>query len=54
MKVYCVWCDDVTGASIHIFSTMDKAEAFCNSDPRDHVIYDYVVDCPERMEQIAR
>lgn len=50
--VYCVRCvpDDV----VHIFSTMDKAKQFCADDDRGHVIYDYVVDFPERMEQLQQ
>lgn len=52
-KVWCVVCigaekgDDV----VHIFSTPEKAKEFCERDPRGHVTYDYVIDCPERMEQ---
>ena len=36
---------------MHMFSTQEKAAAFCESDPRAHVVYDYVLDCPQRLEQ---
>jgi hypothetical protein len=48
--VYCVHCipDDI----VHIFSTMEKAEEYCQRDrARHHLIFDYVIDHPERMEQ---
>lgn len=53
MMVYCVTCvdDNDQGCCVHIFSTQEKADAFVASDPRPHVLYDYVIDCPERMEQ---
>jgi len=50
--VWCVVCVEPGGRDIvHIFSTPELAKAFCESDQRNHVIYDYVIDCPERMEQ---
>lgn len=52
--VYCVRCIEPDGNDVvHIFSTLDKAEAFRKSDPRGHVSYDYAVDVPERYEQAA-
>lgn len=56
MMVYCVICADETGAidCVHIFSTQERASAFAKSDPRPHVLYDYIVDHPERMEQQAQ
>ena len=39
---------------VHIFSTMEKAIAFAEADPRDHVLSDYVLDCPERMDTARR
>lgn len=54
--VYCVLCidDDDGPAAVHIFSTQEKAQAFADADPRPHVLYDYVVDHPERMEGAAQ
>jgi hypothetical protein len=52
-KVYCVICMDADHARdlVHVFSTQAKATAFADADhARDHIIYDYVIDCPERME----
>lgn len=52
-KVYCVICMDGDHARdlVHIFSTQELAQAFADKDTeRDHVLYDYVIDCPERME----
>lgn len=56
MMVYCVMCldEDDMGCVFHIFSTQDKANAFAEADPRTHVMYDYMVDCPERAEQAAQ
>lgn len=52
MMVYCVRCIDGSNHEpVHIFSTQEKATAFAEADPRDHVLYDYVIDHPERMEQ---
>lgn len=49
--VYCVACFDHNGAQcVHIFSTMDKLNAYLAHDERQHVVFDYVVDCPERLE----
>lgn len=51
--VFCVMCldDDNKIECVHIFSTIEKAEAFCTSDDRCHVIYNYLIDCPSRMEE---
>lgn len=49
MMVYCVLC--APDGPVHIFSTPEKAIAWAAADPREHVIYDYVIDHPERMEQ---
>ena len=39
----------------HIFSTQDKALLFMEDDcQRAHVLYDYVLDCPERHEEAAQ
>ena len=56
MMVYCVMCidDDDAGCIVHIFSTKEKANAFAEADPRPHAHYDYVVDHPERMEEVAQ
>jgi hypothetical protein len=56
MMVYCVMCidEDDQGCCVHIFSTQEKAGAFADADPRDHVLYDYLVDHPERMEQTSQ
>lgn len=35
----------------HIFSTVEHATAFCQRDTgRAHVMFDYLLDCPERHE----
>lgn len=50
--VWCVVCiEDGKSDVVHIFSSPEKANEFCERDPRGHVTYDYVIDCPERMEQ---
>lgn len=56
MIVYCVMCidEDDAGCTVHIFSTPEKQQAFAASDSRPHVLYDYMVDHPERMEQAAQ
>jgi hypothetical protein len=57
MLVYCIRCIDPDGPAadvVHIFSTRERAEAFCDTDSRGHVFYDYVIDRPERMEQILQ
>jgi hypothetical protein len=53
--VWCVVCIDYLNNEVtHIFSSAEKAAAFCDADSdRGHVTYDYVLDCPERMEQTA-
>ena len=52
-KVYTVRCVTIgdTWEPVHIFSSLEAAERFCEADPRTHVVSDYVIDCPERMEQ---
>lgn len=56
MMVYCVRClgEDAASCCIHIFSTQEKAQAFADADPRQHVLYDYAVDHPERMEHVPQ
>lgn len=56
MMVYCVMCidDDGPGCCVHIFSTQAKAQAFADTDPRAHVLYNYMLDHPERMEQVQQ
>lgn len=53
MIVYCVLC---VGESeeVHIFSTKALAEQFADTDPRPHVLYDYLVDHPERMTELSQ
>lgn len=46
--VWVVCCDP--GDVRHVFSTKEKAEAFMAADDRAHVLYDYVLDSPERHE----
>lgn len=48
--VWCVVCIEEDGEVTHIFSTPERAAEFMEADPRNHVTYDYVLDCPERME----
>lgn len=51
--VFCVVCSAPNGAQcIHIFSTMEKLNAFIAHDDRQHFVFDYVVDCPERVERL--
>ena len=53
--VVCVSCVGSDGpGAVHIFSSMEKAKAYCAHDDRDHVIYDYVIDFPERMEGMTQ
>jgi hypothetical protein len=54
MMVYCVICMEGDSEVVHIFSTQEKANEFSDSDPRNHVLYDYLIDHPERMEQPVR
>lgn len=49
--VQCVVCLDEQGECVHIFSTRDRLEAFIATDPRRHVVYDYMIDNPDRMEK---
>jgi hypothetical protein len=51
--VWCVVCiDHHDDEVVHIFSSPEKANAFCDADAdRGHVVYDYVIDHPERMGQ---
>lgn len=51
--VWCVICIGDDEEVVHIFSSPEKANEFCERDPRPHVVYDYVIDCPERMEQVS-
>ena len=53
MMVYCVRCVGGDDDLVHIFSTQEKATAFADADPRMCILYDYVIDCPERMEQVS-
>ena len=55
--VYCVLCLDDSDHEyerVHIFTTLKKAEAWASTDPRRHVIYDYLLDHPEQMEKQAQ
>jgi len=55
--VYCVLCisPDTNDGLVHVFSTSERAEAFAKDDTeRNHVFYDYVIDCPERMEGLIQ
>lgn len=52
--VYVVVCVDGNKETRHIFSTQPRAQAYMDSDPRSHVLYDYVLDCPERHEQVQQ
>lgn len=56
MIVYCVVCVDQHGREqTHIFSTKEKAEQYVAEDTeRAHVVYDYVVDEPGRMEDVQQ
>lgn len=52
-KVYCIICitENPPSDIVHIFSTKEKAQDFADADrARNHIFYDYVIDCPERME----
>lgn len=53
MMVYCVMCVDAETTCVHIFSAKALAVAFADADGDDrlHIIYDYEVDNPARMEQ---
>jgi len=54
MMVYCVLCIDDRDRRedrVHIFTSLDKAKAWASTDPRRHVIYDYLLDHPGRMER---
>jgi hypothetical protein len=51
--VWCVICIDDKGECVHIFSSEKKRDEYLASDcGRDHICYDYVIDCPERMEGV--
>lgn len=55
MSGQMVWCVICLGQEkgdqvVHVFSSPEKAQEFCDRDPRMHVAYDYVIDCPERLE----
>ena len=52
--VYCVLCvDDGAPDRVHIFTTQERAEAWASTDKRYHIMYDYLLDHPERMEQAS-
>lgn len=49
--VYVVICIEPGRLDVlHIFSSMEKAQAFADADPRGCVLYDYLLDAPERHE----
>lgn len=49
--VWCAICIDSAGDRVHIFSSEAKRNAYVVADSRRvHICYDYVIDCPERME----
>ncbi len=52
MLVQCVICiDDDDNETVHIFSTREKLLAWCDTDDRRHIVYDYMIDNPDRMEK---
>jgi len=53
-KVWCVLCVDRDSLSevVHIFSTKEKRDNYMDTDPRNHVAYDYIIDSPETLEQV--
>lgn len=51
--VWCVLCIYDGQEATHIFSSRERAEAFCAKDAGRHVVYDYVIDVPERMSQAS-
>lgn len=52
--VYPVICTTDDGVdAVHIFSSREGQQAFCLRDSRrHHVLYDYVLDFPERYEEL--
>lgn len=54
--VWCVLCvlPGEDHDAVHIFSSQDAAIRFCDTDNRRHIVYDYVIDNPERMEQTCQ
>jgi hypothetical protein len=53
--VYVVICVSDDGQeTTHIFSTAEKAQAFIEQDERTHVVYDYVLDHPERHDAVMQ
>lgn len=49
--VLCV--DDAGHEAVHIFSSRERQLAFCRQDlARNHVLWDYVLDFPERLEKV--
>lgn len=53
--VWCVLCVGDGREFTHVFSSKGAAEKFLATDgDRTHVVYDYVIDCPERAEQVAQ
>ncbi len=53
-KVWCALCVDRDSLSevVHIFSTKEKRDNYMDTDPRNHVAYDYIIDSPETLEQV--
>lgn len=52
--VFCVRCVEGNSDVVHIFSSKETLQEFLDTDQRVHIIYDYVIDCPERMEQVKQ
>lgn len=53
--VFVVICLEPDGKEVrHIFSSREVCDAFCAKDGRTHIIYDYVLDCPERHEGMTQ
>lgn len=50
--VWCLICiEPDKSTTTHIFSSPELAQAYAATDPRPHVLLDYVIDHPERMEE---
>lgn len=50
--VYAVCCIGEDGSEVtHLFSTVEKREAWANRDERIHVFYDHVLDDPDHHEK---
>ena len=51
----CICLDDRGNEDWHIFSTPELAQAYADRDTeRSHVLTDYVIDCPERHDELAQ